>query len=151
MYKSEIIKEQTDKLLDGVEKLEEKFTTLTETTTALSALADGPDYFDRRADECNPLIQNCRIAVSQLPKMTPPTSKIQRNQYDGMINLLKGLQDKFETLQEKTNTVLNPATTPANKAIAIGEIVFEVPFIIKDFAFMKVESLRIKMVMRFGK
>ena len=145
MQKNKIIKKETEELLEGVEGIEESFEELESDT--LGVLAEGPDFFDDRAEDCEPLIENCEEALKALPKITPPTCKIRRKQYKDVKKKLETLIDDFEDLQESTDTVLNPATEATTKTSELLTIAAKLPDVIKEFAFMKKECEKIKKAM----
>ena len=149
MNSNEILKNETKKLLEGSEELHDKFTDLTDVTTAATILVSATSYFDDRSEECNPLIENCDKSLNALPKFTPPTSKIKRSQYENVKQRLENLKSSFVQLQEKTDTVTSTTATVAEKGVAAGEIVLEVPSILDDFTFMILECEEIKKVLNF--
>jgi len=149
MYNNQILKNNTLELLEGSKELEESFTDLTDVTTAATILVSATSYFDDRSEECNPLIENCDKSLKVLPKFTPPTAKINRKQYNDIKSRLEKLQNSFIELQEKTDTITSTTSTTAEKAAATSAIVFDVPDIIKDFVFMRLECEKVKKALNF--
>ena len=149
MYNNQILKNNTLELLEGAKELEESFTDLTDASTVISILTTASDYFDRRSEDCDPLIENCDRSLKVLPKFTPRTSKINRKQFDVIRDRLERLKISFIDLQESTDTITSTSSSSAEKATAAGEIVLEVPSIIKDFIFMKLECKKVKNALNF--
>ena len=149
MYNNEILKYNTIELLEGAKKLEDSFTNLTDASTVISILTTASDYFDRRSEDCDSLIENCEKSLKVLPKFTPPSSKINRKQYNDIKDRLEKLKASFIDLQEATDIITSTTANVTQKAAAAGEIVIEVPDIIKDFLFMKLECRKVKNVLNF--
>ena len=144
MEKSEILRNETDELLEGAVLLEERFQGLV--NDPLGTLMDGSEFFDERSADCEPLIENCNESLEALPQLTPPESKIRRNQYEDIKSRLETLTSDFSDLQDNTDTVLDPATDPTVKAAELAIIVSELPGIILEFIFMNEECEKIKEV-----
>ena len=142
MSKSEILRIETEKLLDGVEDIEKSFNLLK--NNPLDTLANEPQFFARRGLDCGPLVVNCTLALGALPTVTPPASKIRRNQYEDVRSRLKNLISNFGELQINTNTVLNPATEPATKTSQLLIITKKIPGVLKDMVFTKLQCILIK-------
>ena len=146
MNKSEILDKETKELLVGVEQLELRFKELKEEPEVV--LFTAPAFFTLRAVECIPLIANCVVALAALPRKTPKGCKIRRKQFGLILFKLEGLEsDNFPYLQNELNTLLDPITETADRAIALGNITITIPDTIADFVIMKEECEKVKKAM----
>ena len=145
--KAEILERESDKLLDGVDALEQSFNLLKD--NPLDTLVNEPQFFASRGFDCGPLVINCTLSLGALPLVTPPASKIKRSQYENIRDRLQNLISAFGGLQTNTNTVLNPATEPATKTSQLLIITGKIPGVLTDMAFMKLECEKIKKAREF--
>jgi hypothetical protein len=139
MEKSKIIEIETKKLLDGVEEIENRFNALK--NKALDTITDEPLFFDNRSIDCIPLITNCTLSLGALPASTPPTCKIQRKQYEQVIDRLNNLRSSFSNLQDAVEEAI------AGNITSLATITNSIVSILKDFVFMKLECKKIKRAM----
>jgi hypothetical protein len=139
MEKSKIIEIETKKLLDGVEEIENRFNALK--NKALDTITDEPLFFDNRSIDCIPLITNCTLSLGALPASTPPTCKIQRKQYEQVIDRLNNLRSSFSNLQDAVEEAI------AGNITSLATITNSIVSILKDFVFMKLECEKIKRAM----
>ena len=160
MNKSEILKKETDKLLEGLEKIELRFRLLAEDpagylneffpedgefddSTILNVFIKEPLFFDNRSADCIPLIANCILSLEILPPETPPQSKIRRSQYEEVSDRLENLRINFAGLQDAIGEAI------AGDVTALATIVDSLFSIIDNFVFMKFECEKIKKAMTF--
>jgi len=141
MEKSKIIEIETKKLLDGVEEIENRFNALK--NKALDTITDEPLFFDNRSIDCIPLITNCTLSLGALPASTPPTCKIQRKQYEQVIDRLNNLRSSFSNLQDAVEEAI------AGNITSLATITNSIVSILKDFVFMKLECEKIKRAFEF--
>ena len=139
MEKSKIIEIETKKLLNGVEEIENRFNALK--NKALDTITDEPLFFDNRSIDCIPLITNCTLSLGALPASTPPTCKIQRKQYEQVIDRLNNLRSSFSNLQDAVEEAI------AGNITSLATITNSIVSILKDFVFMKLECEKIKRAM----
>jgi len=139
MEKSKIIEIETKKLLNGVEEIENRFNALKD--NALDTITDEPLFFDNRSIDCIPLITNCTLSLGALPASTPPTCKIQRKQYEQVIDRLNNLRSSFSNLQDAVEEAI------AGNITSLATITNSIVSILKDFVFMKLECKKIKRAM----
>jgi hypothetical protein len=160
MNKSEILKKETDKLLEGVEKIELRFRLLAENpdgylnefypdastsslTTVLDVFIREPLFFDNRSLDCIPLIVNCTLSLNSLPNVTPPECKIRRRQYEEIRDRLEQLKIDFTELQGEVEEALG------GNATSLLTITDSISDILNNFIFMKEECDKIKKAMTF--
>ena len=141
MEKSKIIEIETKKLLAGVERIENRFTSLQNST--LDTISNEPLFFDNRSVDCVPLIASCTLSLAALPASTPPTCKIQRNQYEQVRDRLNNLRSSFANLQDAVEEAI------AGNVTSLGTITSSIVNILKDFTFMKLECEKIKRAFEF--
>lgn len=141
MDKSKIIETETKKLLAGVKGIENRFTSLQNNT--LDTISNEPLFFDNRSVDCIPLITNCTLSLGALPASTPPTCKIQRNQYEQVRDRLNNLRINFSNLQDSVEDAIVGDVT------SLATIVDSILNILNDFLFMKLECEKIKKAMTF--
>ena len=141
MEKSKIIEIETKKLLAGVEGIENRFTSLQNST--LDTISNEPLVFDNRTVDCIPLIANCTLSLGALPTSTPPTCKIQRKQYEQVRDRLNNLRSSFSNLQDAVEEAI------AGNITSLATITNSIVSILKDFAFMKLECEKIKRAFEF--
>jgi len=153
--KSKILEEETDKILEGVEEIEEVFTKLEE--NPIVELVASTNFFTLRALECTKLIVNCFKALAALPLVTPPICKIRRSQYIEIRDRLNSLKTSFTELQGNLNILIplvSPqrpltATEQAVKTSNLSAIALKIPDVFTDVTFMKLECERIKKAREF--
>ena len=141
MEKSEILKRETDNLLDGVDNISERFEELQRDT--LDTLSDEPLFFDSRSLDCVPLIANCTLSLQMLPRVTPPQAKIQRSQYENIRSRLDTLRVDFANLQNSVGEAVSGNVT------SLATIANSISGILNNLTFIKVECEKIKKVFIF--
>ena len=139
MDKSKIIETETEKLLSGIEQIENRFKLLKQ--KPLDTLVDEPLFFDNRSVDCIPLITNCTLSLGALPVSTPPACKIQRNQYEQVRDRLNNLRISFANLQDAVEEAI------AGNVTSLKTITDSILHIINDFVFMRLECAKIKRAM----
>tara|TARA_S200002703_G_scaffold136291_1_gene125560 strand:- start:292 stop:717 length:426 start_codon:yes stop_codon:yes gene_type:complete len=141
MEKSEILKRETDNLLDGVDNISERFRELEQDT--LGTLSDEPLFFDNRSLDCVPLIANCTLSLQMLPRVTPPQAKIQRSRYENIQSRLEVLRVDFANLQDAVGEAVSGNVT------SLATIANSIFGILTNLTFIKVECEKIKKVFIF--
>jgi len=136
MSKSEILKQETEKLLNGVDAISERFVKLGD--EPIDTLTEEPLFFDVRSLECVPLILNCTLSLEALPPTTPVGCKITRSQYEDIKDRLGSLKVNFSNLQDSVEETL------AGNVSALATITDSIFSILEDFIFIKLECEKIK-------
>ena len=143
MSKSKELGDKTKTLIKNFEDLERGFNDLIrnpENTT--------PEFFLEAGVKVLAMIPLTQACLLLLPSVTPPTSKVQRLQYQDILATLQQLNTvTLPQLQVSATTFLT-SPEPSTKAAALTNIVALLPGIVLNYGRLKLQLMKIKVAMR---
>lgn len=105
-------------------------------------------FFTTQAAKCVPLIAECVKALSKLPPVTPPSSKIQRRWIEDINTKLRKLQSQTYPQLETNVSTFYTVPEVASKISALTSIVTKLPGLIADFLIMSKNLEKTKRALR---